>query len=152
PELLKNLPPNSKLRSQLRQARKRLSEKGQLTFCRIETADAAALDRFFELEAAGWKGREKSAVNCHAPSRQFFNELAAAAARFGYFSLYMLELNGVLIAAHYSLIYQGRCYSPVVTYDENYRPFAPGHLIIGEILQDCCARGVDGYDITGQDQ
>lgn len=151
PELLKRMPPNSKLRSQLRQARLRLSEQGNLKFSRVDTADRTALDRFYKLEASGWKGRKGTDI-LHDGSKEFFDELAESAARFGYFSLYMLEFKGQLIAAHFALTYKRRCYSPKVAYDENFRKFAPGHLIIGEILCDCAVRGIEGYDITGQDQ
>jgi CelD/BcsL family acetyltransferase involved in cellulose biosynthesis len=152
PDLLKRMPPNSKLRSQLRQARNRMVEQAPLNFRRLDKADRDALNRFFELEASGWKGENGSAVNCDGRTRQFFDELAAAAARFGYFSLYMLEWKGELIAAHFSLTYKNRCYSPIVAYNERFKQFAPGHLIVAEILQDCAVRGVQGYDITGQDQ
>jgi len=151
-ESLNRMPPNSKLRSQLRQIRLRMAEEGSLKFYRVDTADTDALDRLFLLEASGWKGRGGSAVNCHPPTRQFFNELAQFATRFGYLSLFMLEFKGELIAAHYSLTYNGLCHSPVVAYNEKFRQFAPGHLIVSEILKGCVARGIHGYDITGQDQ
>ena len=62
----------------------------------------------------------------------------------------MLEFQGHLIAAHFSLIYHGRCYSPVVAYDENFKRYAPGHLIVAELLKDCAGRGIHTYDITGK--
>ena len=151
-EQLERMPPNPKLRSQLRQARRKLLEQGAISFYRVDRADPEALERLFALENSGWKGRNKSSVNSHPSTRRFFNELAESAARFGYLSLYMLEFNGELIAAHFSLTYKNRCYSPVVAYNENYKQFAPGHLIVGEILRDCASRGIDGFDITGQDQ
>jgi CelD/BcsL family acetyltransferase involved in cellulose biosynthesis len=148
-DLVDRLPPNAKLRSQLRQARHRLAERGVLRFYREPTAGHEALERFYRLEAGGWKGQQGSAILCHASTRSFYNEMAASAARFGYFSLYMLEFQGRLIAAHYSLTHGGRCYSPKVTYDEEFRQFAPGHLIVEKILRDCAARGIRGFDITG---
>jgi len=152
PELLQKMPPNSKLRRELRRRRRRLEELGRLNFYRTATADRNAINRFFELEASGWKGRNNSAVNCHAPTREFFNELAESAARFGYFSLYLLELDGQLLAGHFSLHYNGRCHSPVVAYNEDFRQAAPGHLIMIEIMRDCAERGIHTFDITGQDQ
>jgi len=149
PELMNRLPPNSKLRSQLRQARRRLGEQGPLSFCRVETADREALGRFYRLEASGWKGQEGSAILCSAATRCFYDEMADSAARFGYFSLYMLELKDQLIAAHYAFTHRGRCYSPKVAYHEDFKQFAPGHLIVEEILRDCAARGIHGFDITG---
>jgi len=152
PELLERLPRSSRLRTKLRQIRRNMAEQGSLKFYRVNTADPDALHRLFALEASGWKGRGRSAVNCHAPVRQFFNELAESAARFGYLCLYMLEFEGELIAAHYSLNYRDRCYSPIVAYNEKFRQLAPGHLIVSEILRDCASRGITGYDITGEDQ
>jgi len=152
PELLQKLPLNARLRTKLRQARRQLAELGRLNFYRIETADHDVIERFYQLEASGWKGREGSATLCIPKLRQFFDEIAESAARFGYFSLYMLELNGQLLAGHFALTYQGRCYSPIVAFNEDFRQFAPGHLIVSEILQDCAARGIYGYDITGQNQ
>jgi len=149
PALLSRMPPNAKLRSQLRQARRRLAEQGPLIFRRVATADREALQRFYRLEASGWKGKEGSAILCHEATKNFYDEMADSAARFGYFSLYMLELNGQLLAGHYSFTHRGRCYSPKVAYDENFSQFAPGHLVMQEILRDCAARGIRDFDITG---
>jgi len=152
PELLERMPRSSRLRTKLRQIRRQIGEKSPMKFYRVDQADPDALDRLFALEASGWKGQDGGAVNCNPSFRQFFRELADSAARFGYFSLYMLEVEGQLIAAHYSLVYRERCHSPIVAFNEKFREFAPGHLIVGEILRDCMARGITGYDITGEDQ
>jgi len=152
PGLLKHLPRSSRLRTKLRQVRRQMTEQAPLRFYRLDTADADALERFYQLEASGWKGQVGSAILCKAETRRFYDEIAQSAARFGYFGLYMLEWKGQLLAAHFSLTYKDRCYSPVVAYNENFKEFAPGHLIVSEILQDCLARGISGYDVTGQDQ
>jgi len=153
PVVMAKMPPNSKLRSQLKQIRLRLKNHGSLRFSRSAVADPAALDRFYQLEVSGWKGRSPdglTVLNCGVQS--FYNEVASGAARDGYFSLYSLELNDVLIAAHYSFTHRDRCYSPKVAYNEDYKQFGPGHLIVAEILKDCRERGITGFDITGQDQ
>jgi CelD/BcsL family acetyltransferase involved in cellulose biosynthesis len=150
PALLEKMPLNARLRTKLRHVKR--EQLGSLNFYRLATADRAAIDRLFELEASGWKGRGNSAVNQWPQTRHFFNDLAESAARFGYLSLYMLELKGQLIAAHFSLQYKGRCHSPVVAYNEDFKQLAPGHLIISEIMRDCAARGIHTYDITGRDQ
>lgn len=151
-EPLEHLPRNSRLRTKLRQIRRNMSAQGSLRFCRADTADRVAIDRIFALEASGWKGRAGTAVNCRPQIRQFFDELACSAASFGYLCLYTLEFEGQLIAAHFCLEYKGRCYSPVVAFNEEFKQFAPGHLIVSEILRECVARGISGYDITGEDQ
>jgi CelD/BcsL family acetyltransferase involved in cellulose biosynthesis len=148
---LKQMPHNSKLRSQLRQLARRLTEKGTVKFSRIDVADQEALDRFYKLEASGWKGKMRTCA-LYDGSKAFYDEVARAAARSGYFALYTLELDQRLLAAHFSFVHRGRCYSPKVAYDEEFKAYAPGHLIISGILQDCVLRGVHCYDITGEDQ
>jgi CelD/BcsL family acetyltransferase involved in cellulose biosynthesis len=148
-EELEKLPRNTRLRGKLRQAHRELSKQGPLRLCRVDTANREVLERFYELEASGWKGREGGAIRYDARVRQFYNEIAEAASRYGYFSLYTLELDGRLVAAHYGLSHQGRYYSPKLAYDESFREWAAGHLIVGQILRDCAARGIHTYDITG---
>ncbi|HEX6505146.1 MAG TPA: GNAT family N-acetyltransferase [Terriglobales bacterium] len=146
---LKRMPPNSKLRSQLKQARRQLEQKSPLTLRRLNHLDREALRRFYELEASGWKGQQGSAILSHASTRQFYDEVAEAAARSNSFCLYLLEWNGQLLAGHFGLVHKGRYYSPKVAYDENLKKYAPGHLILAEILNDCASRGMEEIDITG---
>jgi CelD/BcsL family acetyltransferase involved in cellulose biosynthesis len=147
------IPPNSKLRSQLKQARSRIQALGQLRFSCSTRADQSALERFYRLELRGWKGNsERGLAVLKTGTQGFYDEVARSAAQHGSFTLYSLELNDNLIAAHFSLTSQVRCYSPRVAYDEHFKSFAPGHLIVSEIIGDCAKRGISGFDITGQDQ
>jgi CelD/BcsL family acetyltransferase involved in cellulose biosynthesis len=152
PELLKQLPVNARLRRQLRQIRREIAEKSSsLKLHRVETADPKALNRFYELEASGWKGQERTAILLYG-RKPFLDEVAESAARAGYFTLYLLELDGQLIAGHYGFTHRACYYSVVVAYNESFKEFSPGHLIIDEIVRDCAARGVRAYQTTGQDQ
>lgn len=147
---LNKLPINARLRSKLRHIRRELESQGrELKLSRIEKADPSLLQRFYELEASGWKGVEKSAIACNPDTRQFYDEIAAEAGRFGYLCIYSLELNGELLASHFGLSLKGRYYSPKIAHNENFPQYAPGHLIVSEILQDCAARQIPEYDITG---
>jgi CelD/BcsL family acetyltransferase involved in cellulose biosynthesis len=148
---LAHLPINKKLRSQLRGIRREFAETGAaLKLTRICQADPNFLQRFYELESAGWKGEVGSAIACSAKNRKFYDEISRAAERLDYLTLYRLELDDKLLAAHWGLTYRGRYFSPKIAYDENLGRFAPGHLIVQEILHDCVERGIHEYDITGQ--
>jgi CelD/BcsL family acetyltransferase involved in cellulose biosynthesis len=146
PEGMRQLPANKRLRGQLRSVRRELVEKGQL---KLQRAGRSALDRFYALESAGWKGAEGSAIACDPKMRQFYEEISRAAERFGYLCVYSLELNGELLASHFGLSYKGRYFSPKIAYNEKYPQYIPGHLIVSEIVQDCASRGISEYDITG---
>jgi CelD/BcsL family acetyltransferase involved in cellulose biosynthesis len=147
---LSDLPLNKKLRSQLRGVRRDLADNRDLRLRRVSRADRDVLQRFYDLESAGWKGTSKTAITSSAQCLQFYNEVAQWAEEAGWLSIYLLESGDQLLAAHFGLTYQGRYFSPKVTYDERHGKHAPGHLIVEEILRDCAERGIREYDITGQ--
>jgi CelD/BcsL family acetyltransferase involved in cellulose biosynthesis len=147
---LNELPINKKLRSQLRGIRRELANQGELRLRQMGSADQRHLQRFYELESAGWKGAESTAIAASAQCLQFYNEIAQSAEKLGQLCLYQLELNDQLLAAHFGMVYKGRYFSPKVAYNESFGPWAPGHLIVEEILRDCALRGIQEYDITGQ--
>jgi CelD/BcsL family acetyltransferase involved in cellulose biosynthesis len=149
PAGLKKLPVNARLRGKLRSIRREVESHGGLKFLRVENADQPVLDRFYDLEAAGWKGREGSAIACSPNIRQFYDEISRRAEQYGYLCMYTLEFNGELLAAHLGLSHRGRYFSPKVAYNEKLPQYAGGHLIVSEILQDCASRGISEYDITG---
>lgn len=147
PAGLQQLPSNKKLRSQLRGIRRGLAQKGELKFER--SVQRSGMNRFYELESAGWKGSEGSAIACNPNIRMFYDEVSQAAERYGYLSMYSLELDGELLASHFGLTHKGRYFSPKIAYNEKFPQYAPGHLIVSEILNDCASRGISEYDITG---
>jgi len=140
---------DAKFRGNLRRRMRKLEAKGPVRLIRVESADRAALDRFYELERAGWKGEQGTAIACDADTRRFYDEAAGAAAAFGYFSLYVLECGGHPVAIHYGLTHRGRYFVPKLAYDENYKECAPGHLIVHEILRDAVERGLTEFDFLG---
>ena len=140
---------DAKFRANLRRRMRKLETKGPVRLVRIDRADGEALDRFYELERAGWKGRQGTAIACDPQARRFFDEAARTAAAFGYFSMYVLECSGWPVAIHYGLEHRGRYFVPKLAYDEDYKECAPGHLIIHEILRDLVERGLSEFDFLG---
>jgi CelD/BcsL family acetyltransferase involved in cellulose biosynthesis len=140
---------SSRFRKDLRRVMRKLTSEGPVHLHRIEKADGEALKQFYDLEGSGWKGREDSAIASNEDTRQFYNEIARNAERFGYLSIYFLEFDGRMIAGHLGLTYRGRYFSPKVAYDENYRLYAPGQLLMNAVLRDCARRGLSELDILG---
>lgn len=140
---------DAKFRGNLRRRMHKLAAGGALTLRRIETADPEALQSFYDLELRGWKGKEGSAITNDLNTLRFYDLAASAAARFGYFSLYLLEWNGSLLAAHYGLTYGGVYYVPKLTYGEQFQQFAPGHVMIHEVVGDCVRGGLREFDFLG---
>jgi CelD/BcsL family acetyltransferase involved in cellulose biosynthesis len=140
---------SQQLRYSLRRSWRKLNKRGPVRLRRVERADLEELERFYCLEQAGWKGRTGTAIACSTQTRQFYDLVAMSAAGFGYFSLYFLELSDSVIAAHFGFNLAGNYYPTKVAYDENYREYSPGHLIVSAVLQDLVPRGVSKYDFLG---
>ncbi|MBZ5494169.1 MAG: GNAT family N-acetyltransferase [Acidobacteriia bacterium] len=138
-----------KFRSHLRRAKRQLEEQGTLELKHYNAADPAALEKFYALEASGWKGAEGTAINCLPHTRQFYDGVAQAAARDGYLSLDFLELNGKPIAGHFGFNLRGRYFLAKAGYDETFRRHGPGQLLVNEILSQTRERGLHEFDFVG---
>lgn len=140
---------SAKFRAEIRRKTQRLSASGEIRCQRIESADERWLQTFYRLESSSWKAAAGTAIDCDRQTRAFYDEVAAAAARFGYLSLYFLECGGVPIAGQYGLSYRGRYFLPKLASDESYNTYGPGHMLIEAILRDCAERGISSYDFIG---
>jgi CelD/BcsL family acetyltransferase involved in cellulose biosynthesis len=138
-----------KFRSHLRRAKRQLEEQGTLALKHYNAADPEALEKFYALEASGWKGEEGTAIRCHPSTRQFYDAIANAAARNGYLSLDFLELNGKPIAGHFGFNLRGRYFLAKAGYDESFRRHGPGQLLVNEILGQTPERGLHEFDFVG---
>jgi CelD/BcsL family acetyltransferase involved in cellulose biosynthesis len=140
---------NAKFRSTVRRRMRHLEKRGPVRLVRLDEADPVWLDRFFRMEAAGWKGKQGTAIACSPQSRAMHEALAQEAARFGYLTLYSLECAGEPVAMHFGLTMNGRYMVPKLTYDEALADYSPGHLILQEIFRDSVARGLVEVDFLG---
>jgi Acetyltransferase (GNAT) domain len=119
---------------------KETGEKPKIT-CHAEP-HAETLHKFYEMEAAGWKGVEGSAINCDKATRSFYDSIAREATSRGYFRLHALEVNGRMTAGAFSVV-TNDCFFPMkITYDESLRRGAPGLLLLNGIMQECAENGV----------
>ena len=138
-----------KFRSHLRRAKRQLEEQGTLELKHYNAADPEALEKFYALEASGWKGTEGTAIQCDPHTRQFYDAVAQAAAHSGYLSLDFLELNGKPIAGHFGFNLRGRYFLAKAGYDEAFRRHGPGQLLVHEILSQTRERRLREFDFVG---
>ncbi len=137
---------SSKLRKSLRYYRRNLEKQGVLRFSRSSVDDQEIRERFYELESAGWKGKEGTAIASAVETRKFYDEVARTAAKLGYYTIYSLALNQHTIAMQFGLNYGGRFHLLKPAYDENFSEYSPGQLLTYEVLCDLLARGRTEYD------
>ena len=138
-----------KFRSNLRRARRQLEERGKVTTSHFDMADATALEKFYQLEASGWKGKQGTAIACDPRTRQFYDDVAQASARARVLALDFLELDGKPIAAHFAFQFHGRYCLAKAAYDETYQRYGPGQLLVHEVLSQSRERGIRELDFVG---
>lgn len=126
----------AKRRADLRRRRRRLERRlGQP----LEVSDRAGIahehERFLALEAAGWKGRNGTALATagHGP---LFLELASSFAAEDRFRLYALTAGERVVAMSTMLVAGDMAFGFKSAYDERHRPDAPGALLLHEMLDE----------------
>ncbi len=143
---------SANLKKKLRRRRREIQELGTVLLRRVEHADDEVLKRFYALEGSGWKGKSGTAIACSPEVTRFYDLVAASATRFDYFSMYLLEISGKVIAAQFGLTLAGRYFPLKVAYDESYGAYSPGHLLAGMVMQDAAERGLFEYDRLGDSE
>jgi CelD/BcsL family acetyltransferase involved in cellulose biosynthesis len=147
-ELLAMLSRNQ--RSQVRRHRKRLEREGRLAFRTATGPDLdGALDRFFQLEASGWKGAAGTAIQSDSRAVRLYTDFAHAAASRGWLRLYVLELDGVTIAADYSCVLGDAAFLLKTCYDERFARLSPGMVLRSEALRAAIGEGLPVYEFQG---
>ena len=110
----------------------------------------ALVDEMFALEAAGWKGREASAILSIPEDARFYRALAFAAEEAGALRIATLREEGRLLAFEYCVVGGDSVLAMKVGYDEARSRIQPGHMIALMNIRDACADpALAWYDMLG---
>jgi CelD/BcsL family acetyltransferase involved in cellulose biosynthesis len=139
------------LRSQVVRRRRALENAGDLRLRTVTGGEEAeiAFEHVLRLEAAGWKGRQGTAMLADPGLLTLHRTFARRAASRGWLRLYLLELDGELIAADYGCSFADQGFLLKTTYDERYHHLSPGLVLRAEVLRACIEEGLRSYDFLG---
>jgi CelD/BcsL family acetyltransferase involved in cellulose biosynthesis len=147
-ELLAKLSRNH--RAKIRRETKRLEDEGRLVLRTATLPDLDRdLDRFFQLEASGWKGAAGTAILNDPGALRLYTDFAHAAALRGWLRLYLLELDGVTVAADYSCVLGERAFLLKTCFDERYARLSPGAVLRAEAIRAGIAERLSVYEFLG---
>jgi CelD/BcsL family acetyltransferase involved in cellulose biosynthesis len=127
---------------ELRRHWRRLAETGAvlLTTATEPAAVAMAIEDFFVLEAAGWKGRAGTASADDEETRRFIRSAIVSLAAEGQASIDRIMVDGRAIAAAIILRSGRDAWFWKIAYDETFARFSPGVMlsviITDELLDD----------------
>ena len=110
-----------------RQMGRRLAEEGELTFeaVRDEAGVSYALEKFFELEREGWKGRSGTAASQNLAHEALFRGAIPALAQRGRCLIETMSLDGKPLAIGITLEHGRTSWLWKIAYDETYARFSP---------------------------
>jgi CelD/BcsL family acetyltransferase involved in cellulose biosynthesis len=135
----------------LRRARRHLEGKGQV---RMETVHGgvdveALLREAFAVEASGWKGLGRTAIESDPRTRGFYTDIGLWAAARGMLRLSFLRLSGRPLAMYFALVDRGVCHLLKGGYDPAYRRHSPGTLLMHAVIRECFTAGLSRIEFHG---
>jgi len=122
---------------EFRRLKRRLAEHGPVehVVARGEDEIRQAVETFLTLEAAGWKGRRRTAMAVDRFQAAFAREAMHRLAERDLCRVHSLTLNGEPIASLIVFIEAGVAYTWKTAYDERYSAYSPGTLLMIEVTK-----------------
>lgn len=133
------------LRNELCRRLRRLEELGKVEFGKTRDYSPELMEKYFELEAKSWKGRNGTAVTCDPKVAKLHHDFAREVAVRNALFIYELKLDGKTIAMIVNIMYDKQTIHWKTSYDEDYARFSPGNLLFREALYDCIHN--DSYEM-----
>lgn len=125
------------LRQELNRRLRRLKELGEVEFAITREYSPEMMQRYFELEAKGWKGRARTAVTNDPKVVELHDNFAQEIAAKNQLYVYELKLDGKTIAMSINIMSEKQTVHWKTSYDEEYARYSPGNLLFREFLSDC---------------
>jgi CelD/BcsL family acetyltransferase involved in cellulose biosynthesis len=144
-EYFKNL--SKKRKQELNRRLRRLKELGKVEFVVTRKYSTELMQRYFKLEAKGWKGRGGTAVADDPKVVKLHDDYARAVAEKDALFIYELKLDDETIAMQMRVMYDKKTMCWKTAYDEKYARFSPGNLLFSEFICDCLRNGSQEVDL-----
>ena len=123
---------SSSTRKKLRQHRRKLAEKGAVALVVVTEPEAVGrgVEEFLAMEAAGWKGRRGTALASDEADAAFMRGVMDKMSRLGRASIHSLRVDDKPASIQLVLRSGRAAYTWKTAYDEAYRDFSPGILLL----------------------
>jgi CelD/BcsL family acetyltransferase involved in cellulose biosynthesis len=151
PESHLNAGRRSDLRRALRNAAKQGPVQCEITSPTPETLAPLLCDAF-QVESAGWKGDQGSALATDPLVGTFYTQLAQAACQLGTLRIGMLRIGDRPAAMQLAIEQDGCCWLFKMGFDESFARFSPGTLLMVEGLRSARQRGCKRYELMGKSE
>lgn len=143
---------SSKRRYDFRRARKRAEACGPVSvriYCPEPSGLKRALEKVFETEAAGWKGRKGSSMLHNKRLGSFFRAYSERACRAGILRVCTLDIGGHTAAAQLAVESGGSFWVLKIGYNEKWARCSPGVQLTLECMKYACQKQLRTYEFLG---
>ena len=114
-------------RTQLRRMRRKLEERGAVALRVVSGAAVEQeMEKFFELEASGWKGRKRTALASSIRTLALARGFLRGLSRENRCAIASLDIDGAPAAAAVLVYSGGTAFYWKIAYDERYADYSPG--------------------------
>lgn len=134
-------------RRDLKRRLTRLEEQGAVEFVVTRGYQPELMQKYFELEARSWKGRSGTAVACDPKVVKLHDDFARAVAAKNALFIYELKFEGKTIAMSINIMYDRKTIFWKTSFDEDYKRYSPGNLLIQEFLADAIRHNSSELDM-----
>jgi CelD/BcsL family acetyltransferase involved in cellulose biosynthesis len=143
---------SSSWKKRLRRYRRKMAKDYEASFeiARAPLDLEAELAEGFALEASGWKDGAGTAIVSQPATEAFYRAIATAFHERDELRLSRIVLDGEPVAFSFCLEHGGRLYSLKAGYDESFRRIVPGLVLQLSIVEACFERGIEAYELLGE--
>ena len=131
-------------------AANRLKKTGQIEIQRIshenadEPAILSALEQAIDISRRSWKQGTGNSLDESGP-KAFITTLTTLAARNGWLSLWLLAIDGKVLAMEYQLVDAGNVYALRADFDANCEEISPGSHLMRTLLESLFGGNLQRY-------
>ncbi len=138
-------------RSAVKRSLKKLEAEGEVRVERLRHASDTelydTLEICFAIENRGWKRDRGTSILATPKLREYYHQEARMLRDIAALDLWLLKLNGMIIAFEYCQFSKGTCFSQKISFDPKFDRFSPGKVLrslqLEQLHQDPAAKQLD---------
>lgn len=137
------------LRKNLKRHRRKLEATGELKLAVFTRPDeiSQAVDRYAEIESNSWKVQAQQGISKNAKNLCFYRDLLVRLSRQGRSVVHFLEKDGRYLAGNIDVRYGDVVYSLQTAYDDAYKAYSPGNVLMQLALEWHIDHGATRYEL-----
>jgi CelD/BcsL family acetyltransferase involved in cellulose biosynthesis len=135
------------LRRTLRRCRKRLEQRGPISFDRVSDDESETmLETLFQLHTDHWQQRNEPGVLAEPRVREFHRLVMCSLGRDGTLRLWTLRCGGDMVGVKYTFWRNGCVWSYISGINHAYKPLSAGALLFEDVIGEAIAAGCTTFD------